>query len=586
MILGESVVGEAYIHLGSDEIEQLERVYGQPYLWKYSAVLPGNPIKDGVKYKYGFFRKKISVRVPYYGRVGVGNDLSYCEEVGQRCVNFQAQFDVFQLQDNKQYLTETFPKAVLFYLKWLLPLVYPSSISETLTQIESLSFGLLNKKHVKTCVSWIVEEALGYSVTEAQRLYLCIVLGHLNNLQFPLPLSRNRKMIETCDRLLQCLIPCVRCNFLSTSDLELLQKIAVLLVENSSSPGWLTLAAHFYPYLGIEYILRKKNAKGLHYRYDDNEYHKMIGALLINIKDGNDQIAPHKELLHLLMKEAPTFDDALDLFKSNDVQQFFASEGERVDFFTKFYKSKSRDDSTQKKSAGAQLVELYKIPKDVREKMKEDLFLTLLEYSKSDDELEDEQVDTFLSLIVFEDCLNMDQVLELLMELSKSKSVPRQDLLRVILDNELFGQDWDQTTHVAKVKICKSWVITRFRNNEQASSLSGVDKVVAVYKAIDFIMRCYLNISNRDLAQDVSTYVVETILGNEDTLSVLQAFANIEECVADVQDCYKSHVRKILEQTPMVVKRSSNFLKAYSNSRCACHAFYCSVSFSLLFEMS
>ncbi len=583
MILGESVVGETNIHFGLDEPEQLERVYGQPYLWKYSAVFQGDPIKDGVKYKYGCFRKKHSFKVPYYGRVGVGNDLSYCKEVGQRCVNFQVQFDVFHLQHDRQYLTETTPKAVLFYLKWLLPLVYSSSVSETLTQIESLRFGLLNKKHLKNCVSWIVEEVLGHSVTEAQRLYLCIVLGHLNNLQFPLPLSRDRKMVQTCDRLLQCLIACVDCNFLSTSDLELLQKIAVLLVENSSSPGWLTLAAHFYPYLGIEYILRKKNAKGLNYRYDDKEYHKMIGALLINIKDGNDQI---KELLHLLMKEAPTFNDALDLFKGNDVQQFFASESERFDFFIKFYKSKSRDDSTQKKSAGAQLVELYKIPKDIREKMKEDLFLTLLEYSKSDDELEDEHVDTFLSSIISEDCLNMDQVLELLMELSKSTSVPRQDLLRVILDNELFGQDWDQTTHVAKVKICKSWVITRFRNNEQASRLSGVDKVVVVYKAIDFIMRCYLNISNRDLAQDVSTYVVETILRNEDTLSVLQAFANIEECVADVQDCYKSHVRKILEKTPMVVKRSSNFLKAYSNSRCAFHAFYFSVSFSLLFEMS
>ena len=519
------------------------------------------------------------MKVPVFGRVGVGKDLLYIEEDVERCVSTQTQFDVFNLAQNKHYLRETIPKAVFFYLKWLLPLVYSSSISETLTQIKSLNFGLLDEKHVKTCINWILEQVLNESMTDPQRLYLCIILGHLKKMHLPLPLRKKQKTVDACDRLLQCLIAstCVYGNFLSASDLHLLEKIAVTLVENSSSPGWLTLAAHFYPYIGIDYILREEKAKGWKHRYDDKEYHEMIGLLLCNIKikNSNDQVN-HTELLHLMLKSAPSIDDALIVFTSPNVDQILANEDERVSFFVKFYE---RQLQNNKKSAGAQLVDLNKIPEDIRKKMKRHLFSTVLEYSKSENTLLEEQHENaFLALIVNEGDLDMDQVLEVLMELSKSESVALQNLLLRILDSKRFEQDWHETPLEDKEKICKSWVITRLRN-EKLERLGGADKIALVYKAIDSIMRCFLNKSKSELVQNVFTYVLENDLKNEDATSVLQAFASIEHCVADVQGCYKSHVRKILKETPMVVKTSSNFLVGYSKSRCVLH-------FSLFNKMS
>jgi hypothetical protein len=427
---------------------------------------------------------------------------------------------------------------------------------------------------VKECVNWIVEYALGPSGSDVQRLYLCIALGHLKNSLSALPFTKDNKTAKVCDRLLQCLNTCVDSNFLSKSNLECLKKIAITLVAHSSSPGWLTLAAHFYPYLGIEFVLAAKDTRELiNNTCDGNEYKKMVGVLLLHIKkkNGNELVA-HQYLLDLMLKHAPNLDAALELFESVDFRWFFTNEDEKVYFFVNYYQDIMQCTNTQEKTVGAKLIEFYKTPKKLRGRMNKYLFSTLLEFSTSDDELSDEHGKIFLKSIISRKYLDGNQVLEVLMALSKSKSAPRQNLLLTILDDDLFWQHWHDASLQRKVEICKSWVITRVVNKMRTNSLGGVDKIVAVYEAVDTIVQCSLNIGNKTLAEDVCTFVVERILSNEDAVSVLKACASIEKCVAVVQECYKSHVRIKLRQAPKMVMRASLFLQEFSNSR------YCVIS--------
>ncbi|CAB4036239.1 Hypothetical predicted protein, partial [Paramuricea clavata] len=569
LILGEYSVDQAFIHLGPDEIK-LERVERCSNLWRHSATLRGDPIKDGLKYKYRIIEKGDNSIFTLLSRIGMSSkDPPCCEEPTDRPVKAHTQFDVFHFPQDKKYVSDTVPKAIFTYLKLLLPCVNPSTIYDLLNQIESLQFVLCETKHVKECVNWIVEYALNPSVSDVQRLYLCIVLGHLKYSSSSLPFTNDNKTAKACDRLLQCLNECVDYNFLSQSNLECLKKIAISLVENSSSKGWLTLAAHFYPYLGIEFILAVKDTRGLiNYVCDGNEYKKMVGALLLHIKEknGNDLVA-HQYLLHLVLKHAPTLDDALELFESVDFRWFFTNEDEKVHFFVNYYQDTMQCNNTHEKTVGAKLTEFYKTPKKIRGRMNKYLFSTLLEFSTSDDELSGEHAEIFLESIISRKYLDGNQVFEVLVELSKSKSVPRQNLLLTILNNDLFWQHWRDASLQRKVEICKSWVITRVVNKSRTnSSLGGVDKIVEVYEAVDALMRCSLNIGNKILAQDVCTCVVEGILRNEDAVSVLKACASIEKYAAVVQDCYKSHVKIKLTQAPRMVKKASLFLQEFSNS--------------------
>ena len=115
------------------------------------------------------------------------------------------------------------------------------------------------------------------------------------------------------------------------------------------------------------------------------------------------------------------------------------------------------------------------------------------------------------------------------------------------MNNEQFGKDWRETSFLRKVDICKWWVITRVVNKSRVSSPSHVEKTTAVYEAIDQIMQCRLNLSNKGLAEEVSAAVVEKRLRSVKAISVLEAVSRIERCGAVVQDCYKFHVNKALE---------------------------------------
>ena len=459
LILGNYTVDQVYIRFGPDRTAPLELVDRDSNLFKCSQILPGDPIKDRFNYKYGLVNK---------GHDFVRKSLSdFCEEPGVRQAESRNQFDVFQFPEEKMYQSEIVPKSIIFYLKWLLQLIEPSTISEILIQIESFRFITFGVKHAKECVNWIVEHALSCTASDIQRLYLCIVLSYLDWFHLLRWLPNEKSIVGTCDRLLQCLNACVNFNFLSKSNLQRLGKIAIFLVKNSSSPGWLTLAAHFYPYLGVKYVLDEKHTKGLNstYLYDVKEYKRIVHALLSLMAGENvgSQDA-HQDILYVVLKHAPKLDAVWELFKNVNLSWFFTTEHEKVNFFVKFYHDTVRGTSTENETAGLRLIEFYKIPEVMRGRMRALLFSTLLEYAKSDEESNREQVNIFVESVTLEKYLEMYEVFEILSELSKSNSVPRQKLLLEILNSECFGKDWHETPFPIKVDVCKLWVITRVIN--------------------------------------------------------------------------------------------------------------------------
>ena len=438
-----------------------------------------------------------------------------------------------------------------------------SSTFAILAGVNNLRFLTFSPKHSKECISWILEKATCGLVTDVQRFYLCIVLSYLNQPPLQLLFPEDSQTVKACDRLLQCLNACVYYDFLSTSHRERLKIIAVMLVNKSSRPSWLTLAAQFYPYVGIEFVLKKKHEIDVNYTYGNKEYMGMATSLLSKIPVNVDcDIA---QLLDLVVKSAPNLDTVLELFESPAVERLFTSENKKMEFFLKYCESTTRCNN---KSAGTKLTAFHNIPPKFRLRMHKRLVSILLEYARSDNELNTEHGEIFLQLIK-SGHLNKDQTVQVLMELSKSKSVLCQNLLLEILskEKEIVEDHWYNMDFLKKKEICQSWINTRVVEKLRASGLVGANKVAAAYEAVDAIMRCSLTNSNYNLAQHVSGHAVATILRNEDVLSFLEALASIEKCTDVVQECYISHVKKKLKQDLKTMKKSSMFLKEYTNSR-------------------
>ena len=550
-------------------------------LWHYRLPVSCDLQNQNIEYRYRVFIPGHDSKIPFFGR-WLSKDDVLIDEIGKRCIKPLSkddtvldetgkrniipyvQYEVFHFPQDLRYYPESVPQSFIFYIKWLLKSVDMTSISQILQQVEGMFYANFTARHVREFISWVVEQVIGPSVTDTQRLYLCVILGHLRqkcDAYFDLPCSHDSK--KACDRLLDSFTTRVHAPFLSSSSLTILEKIASTLVENSSSPGWLNLAATFYPYLGARYVIQKGTYCNMHYNYDIKEYQTLTEILLKNINITLEEKRVHLDLLQMVLKIAPNNETVVALFDNPDTNQFFKDEPEKEDFFVKIFQEAHCSGTAS--DVGAKLVELLNIPKKLREKLCRLVKSSLSAFVRSSEEQKEEHSNAFLNLLVFGQCLNKSDVVGLLVEISRSKSVPRHKLLLKILNSSLFRNDWHNTTMAQKVKICSTWVTTKVAN--EMCTNSRIDKTTAVYHGIEELMCCSLNKSNTKLAEEVSQTVTQNMLENEESLSVLKAFVNIEQYSTVVQDCYKTHVKEILGRDRRLIKKSLKVLEGRSSSR-------------------
>ena len=552
---GDQPVDEVYILFGHEDPILLHKIRSQTKLWHHSMPLSSDLKNERIEYKYRIFVKGRDSKVPVIGRFWSKDD-SVLDETGKRYTEDDVMYDVFQSPHDSRYYIESSPQSYIFYIQWLLQTVNISNISQILQKVEQMHFNRFSAKHVREFIAWIVEQIIGPSVTDTQRLYLCVILGHLSsNREVFFKLPKENSVKKACDRLLECFSANVHPPFISPSSIKILETLASKLVQNSSCPTWLNLVATFYPSLGVHYLLRKTYQFQVKYKYDIKEYHKLMETLLRNIDVTKEEKSAHQLLLHEVLKRAPNNEVVVELFDRQDTDNFFTDEAEKEDFFVKFYQDTH---GSTKRSVGEKLVDLLKIPKKLRERLHRLVNSSLLEFVRFDENLREEHSKAFLDLIFSEHNL---QIFDLLLEISRSKLVPRQKLLLKILDNSFFRDGWHNLPMKQKVKICSSWVRNKVINETYS------DKTTAVYHGIEEIMRCSLNKSNHKLAEEMSETAINGILKNEENLSILKAFINIEKCSNVVRNCYKKHVKEVLFQDRGLMKKSVKVFEEYSGSR-------------------
>lgn len=519
-----------------------------------------------IRYKYRLFSEGNVSNVPFFGQF-LSTGPSDCCEVCERNVKPSSLvFDAFHFPDDKRHYTETFPQSVYFYIQWLFNQVNDTNIKELLIQTENLNFRALLTKPAKQMVDWILQQAVSHSVTDVQRLYSCVIIGHIASICFtytPFSLPENDKTKASLDRFLQCFDACVNRDLLPSSSLKTLEKIAPVLVESCSSPGWLTLAAHFYPYLGVKYLTKQRMVIQ---ECDKKEYVNLVHLLLSHLTTGKDEDnkSAYRRLLTRVLRTAPDMNAVLDLFENADLSVFFDSDTDKEAFFVDFYQD-SQHGGEKTPNPGKKLHELLKIPDKLLSKMPGLVQSSLLEFAKLADEPKEKHAEAFRQLITSNRHLSSDQTFSILKELSKSRSTTLQNLLLRLLNDKMFDWYWQGISLSQKVAICSSWLTTRVVSEKRKHG--NMERTKTVYEATQDLMSCSLNISNKALAEELNATVIEKLLKDEEAVSILSAFSHIEKFSHVVQECYKNHVKVVLQRNPRLVKNSSQTLIQYSLSR-------------------
>ena len=368
---------------------------------------------------------------------------------------------------------------LLSQLDYCLPSVNMGNINNLLYNFLHYHSDRLNKQEVQSYVQWIVNKTIHVPISPVQGLFICVVSGYISALQ-RIQLPQSEEIKKAFDMLLNCLTECEKCNYfnLNCTFVRQLQQISRVLVKNSSCPGWLTFAAHFYHFFEMKRFLDEHNQHMSSTNYNESQYQYLLGLLLPKIKKVSvKNELTLKSFLKLVFQEAPEGVHLFELCENQHMKKFFRKAEERQKFFTECY----LDGLKKEDDVGEILKKLLVIPKTFRSlKWAQIYHEYLLKFLKSDVIISDEDVK---ALLLLSSCLPKDQMYNILSFLSKSTSLSHQDIVLQFLRDTTFHKNWKNND---KIEIAKSWLTTRL----QTTLNSDETKVQTTFTVLQELVSC------------------------------------------------------------------------------------------------
>lgn len=483
-------------------------------------------------------------------------------EASFRTVKWAVQYDTFYFQGDNEYLDESLPRSSVFYTSWLLEFVNDKNVKEILMQIESFKFEFGSRLLQQTLAS-ILEQIHKRSVSDEQCLYLCVLLGHLaenNGRRFLSNFPKGNKTKETSDRVLKSLSALARFNLLPSSSLEILKRIAPTLVDTSSHPCWLSLAAHFYSYLGVHYVTHVKKSEQ---KCDAKEFWRLTSMLLSAITINKETQQLHRQLLYNWLHAAPDRNALLHLYEVDDLDIFFTDVTDKEDIFIEIIESCHYSRKYARDNPGEHLLTLSEIPKQLLSKMERLVYESLLGFSRAIEQPAPAHVNAFLELVKLHGkCLSTKNVDTIFNELAHS-TIPRiHGALLQILNSKVFQSSWYRIPLEQKVDICYVWIFTKLRERR----CTAEEKPAAAYEAVEELALCELNVENKELVAMMCKKVANEALKNVEASTIIRAYKSIEKCSETIQEYYKDHVRQMLQRDPRLVKKAVTEVDRSSSS--------------------
>ena len=430
-----------------------------------------------------------------------------------------------------------------------------------------MEFTSLNQQEVERCIQWIIERSIDTSITDAQGLYLCAVLGHLAVTTSPekwLELPTYEATAQACDVLLRCLVTSFRKRlFISPKCSYLLEAIGPVLVNSSSFPGWLTFAANFLPLFGMKYIMEINIASS---KYEKDDYmrlwHLVVSHDILNIRNApNEDKQYYNQFLTRILKFAPDAGTLFKVFASKEIKRFFYNEQNQESFCANFYKDNVLTGSGENLDMiSEKLQQLIGLPRNLRVQLSGVLYSYLLEFIKSVEKPTNTDVENFMDIQLSLNKLSNDQIDTILLLLSTSETVQYQELFLKLLNDERFRNQWQKVKRTTKVQICTTWVKTRACVKEESNI-----KVARTYQVAEELISCTL--VNKDLCNMLLDSVREWLFQNVQAEVICQELKDLDKFRKhDVRESCIRLIEDILHNNLNIVN-DQRLLSQFSHSR-------------------
>ena len=373
-----------------------------------------------------------------------------------------------------------------------------------------------------------------------------------------LPLPNNEKTKQACDKLLENLANCVRKGFqIPENCLKLVKSSASVLVQGSSNPGWLTFAAYFTRFFGMNYVLSIKMEPCEYSKEDFTNLFSVMLNKMLSVKNAHpDERVFYKPFLERILQFVSNDDDLFQMYKRQDVFRFFHSSNERENFFVQFYEANLH---SRARDLGEILKYLERFPEKFRDKMSGIIYGYLQHFIDTVAEPSPNDMEVIFHLI--SDSLSDEKVRCLLIYLSTSNSAFHHDLLKQLLNEQTFAAKWARVPPSVKLKICISWVKMR-----DHFSLDNNRIIKGTFEAVDILISC-TNVSLYEgLVKQLCNNAIDYLLPNE-PIRIIEEFKEIENYPSAVQSCFQELFQITLQRDPHLLKDKQVIALLCGNTR-------------------
>lgn len=404
---------------------------------------------------------------------------------------------------------------------------------------------------IEECIQWVIH-TIPFVETQ-QLLFLCALLGYLAQMNGVsiLHLPKNDITKSACDKLLDNLGNCIKKKFPPPRNfLPLLANSAGTIVKGCSKPGWLTLAAHFEWFLGMEYVLQLWMDE---YKYNKQEYNQLLSLLVYNLRKVNfHQQDVYHHYLKRILQFAPDDEVLFQLSQDKDrVFRFFVGRDQREKFFVQLIRERL---NSGEGTLAEKLAALNQLPEKMRENLHSVIYGIVQHYIDTVADPSSEDMNAVFNLI---SNLSVESFKTILQSVSKSQLPHRANLFPQLLNDPRFESYFRQISVDDLAQFCRYWVC-----NQAVWSEESAEKVKATCEALDIIVSCRHVFSDDKVIERLCKCIVDDLRKN-DFFVILEGSKNFDDFSECAQYCIERSINDTMKRHFM--QNNSKIFKYFTN---------------------
>ena len=467
------------------------------------------------------------------------------DETNSRKLNTRThQYDIFHFPNEKESDKVLFD-GYLVFVRMLYSKLHVgggNNFQQVLIECENVHLGVswMDKADRISFLKWI-EDLTSETSTWYDVVFICSILGRFVEVRNCSDIFRDMNA-TTADRLLDLLTKC-EYDHIPQSSVDMIQSVAVLLLQAGTHRGWLAFLSYFANLFEVNRLLQI--AVSLPMQYSEDHFNRLAGYV-VDLLGSLADISDSREICSFVVDSCHSIGSLWYLYRELSVRihDLSSSLGERFsERFCKLIAGTTR-------SRRIDLLERNyweMTPVTMRNRLADPFMQALLQQVVRG-ALSQEMLVTLKAYTADNDIRTSKYFAPFILRLTQNRNEGVMNFVVDMLNSENFFGVWNSWSDIDKSQVCNSLLKTMFQFHNPFRRTRQRDKVIQVLDAEKKICETYALQNDQKMKFALEECVIQ-LLHNVSVDSILDAFVDTDLSSQVMQSCYSSLLRDAVKRS-------------------------------------